>query len=86
MGIDPVAQGLVEHREPIDIIGEVKCWMRDLEEAWEKENDRQRNEVTREKAARVLEFDIAAPRSIVWEHFTLPGLRPKWRGADAFSI
>ena len=82
MGIDPVVQGLVEHRESIDIIGEVKCWVRDLAEAWEKENDRQRNEVTRDKAASVLEFDIAAPRPTVWEHFTLPGLRPKWRGAD----
>jgi hypothetical protein len=71
-----------EHRESIDIIGEVKCWVRDLEEAWEKENDRQRNEVTRDKAASVVEFDIAAPRPTVWEHFTLPGLRPKWRGAD----
>ena len=82
MGIDPVVQCLVEHRESIDIIGEVKCWVRDLEEAWEKENDRQRNEVTRDKAASVVEFDIAAPRPTVWEHFTLPGLRPKWRGAD----
>ena len=82
MGIDPVVQGLVEHRESIDIIGEVKCWVRDLEEASEKENDRQRNEVTRDKAASVLEFDIAAPRPTMWEHFTLPGLRPKWRGAD----
>jgi hypothetical protein len=30
----------------------------------------------------VIEFDIAAPRPTVWEPFTLPGLRPKWRGAD----
>ena len=48
MGIDPAAQGLVEHRESIDIIGDVTCWVRDLEEAWEQENDRQRNEVTRD--------------------------------------
>ena len=82
MGIDPLAQGLVEHRESIDIIGDVKCWVRDLEEAWEEENDRQRNEVTRDDAAAVIEFDIAAPRPTVWEHFTQPGLRPKWRGAD----
>jgi uncharacterized protein YndB with AHSA1/START domain len=82
MGIDPIAQGLIEHRESIDIIGEVKCWVRDLEEAWERENDRQRNEVTRDGAASVIEFDIAAPRPTVWEHFTLPGHRPKWRGAD----
>jgi uncharacterized protein YndB with AHSA1/START domain len=82
MGIDPIAQGLIEHRESIDIIGDVKCWARDLEEAWAQENDRQRNEVTRDKAAMVIEFDIAAPRPTVWEYFTQPGLRPKWRAAD----
>ncbi|MFS8084090.1 MAG: DUF2652 domain-containing protein [Acidobacteriota bacterium] len=82
MGIDPAAQGLVEHRESIDIIGEVKCWVRDLEVAWQKENDRQRNEVTHDKAVMVIEFDIAAPRPTVWEYFTLPGQRPKWRAAD----
>src|SRR5213596_1010242 len=29
MGIDPFAQGLVLHGESIDIIGDVKCWVRD---------------------------------------------------------
>ncbi len=33
MGMDPVAQGLVEHREAIDIIGDVTLWLRDLDEA-----------------------------------------------------
>ncbi|HJS31808.1 MAG TPA: DUF2652 domain-containing protein, partial [Alphaproteobacteria bacterium] len=83
MNIDPLAQGLVEHLEPIDNIGEVKCWLRDLEESWTRENDRQRNEVTRDKSISVIEFDIAAPRPSVWEYFTLPSLRPKWRGADS---
>ncbi len=82
MNIDPLAQGLVEHQESIDIIGEVKCWVRDLEEVWAQENDRQRNEVTHDKAISVIEFDIAARRPTVWEYFTQPGLRPKWRGAD----
>ena len=50
MNIDPLAQGLAEHQESIDIIGEVKCWVRDLEEAWAQENDRQRNEVTHDKS------------------------------------
>src|ERR1700681_1819007 len=82
MGIDPVAQGLVEHRESIDIIGEVTCWVRDLHEVWEKEIERGRNEVTRDEAAMAIEFDIAAPRPMVWEYFTMPDLRPKWRGSD----
>ena len=82
MGIDPVAQGFVQHQETIDVIGDVTCWVRDLEEAWQKENERERNEVTRDTAAMVIEFDIAAPRPLVWEYFTVPDQRPKWRGAD----
>lgn len=82
MDIDPASQDLIEHQETIDIIGDVKCWVRDLEEAWHKETGRVRNEVTRDKAAMVIEFDISAPRQTVWEYFTLPGQRPKWRGAD----
>jgi uncharacterized protein YndB with AHSA1/START domain len=83
MGIDPQAQGLVEHHERIDIIGDVKLWLRDLEEAWEKENERRRTEVTRDNSYSTFEFDIAAPRPTVWEHVTVPGHRPKWQGSDA---
>jgi uncharacterized protein YndB with AHSA1/START domain len=82
MGIDPGAQGLVEHQESIDVIGDVTCWVRDLHQAWQAENDRQQHEISREAAALVLEFDIAAPRQTVWEYWTAPGQRPKWRAAD----
>lgn len=80
---DLAAQGLVGHEESIDIIGDVPCWVRNLEEAWEKEKERVRNEVTREDAMAVIEFEMAAPRQLIWEYFTLPGQRPKWRAADA---
>ncbi len=82
MGIDPLAQGLIEHKETIDIIGDVTCRLRDLEAAWQQENHRQHHEVRRAKAAMVIEWDIAAPRPTVWEYFTSPALRPKWRAAD----
>src|SRR5471030_1100206 len=50
MGMDPAAQGLNGHRESIDIIGEVTCWGRDLEAAWQQEKDRKMNQVTRKAA------------------------------------
>ena len=83
MDIDPVAQGLVEHREAIDIIGDVKLWLRDLDEAWRRENERTHVEVTRADAYVTWDFDIAASRQILWEHFTVPGQRQKWWPADA---
>ena len=83
MGMNPAAQGLVEHCEAIDIIGDVKLWVRDLEDAWKKENERTHVEVTRADAYVTWDFDIAAPRQRVWEHFTVPGQRQKWWPADA---
>lgn len=82
MGIDPVAQGLIEHHETIDIIGEVKLWLADLDAAWRKENERTRREVTGPEAYLTLAFDFAAPRQTVWEYFTVPGLWQTWWPAD----
>jgi uncharacterized protein YndB with AHSA1/START domain len=56
--------------------------VRDLEAAWNDEKDRRRNLVTRSNSTQVIEFDIDAPRPKVWEYFTQPGQRPKWRAAD----
>ena len=85
MGIDPGAQGLIAHRETIDILGDVNCWVRDLEDAWTEENAATRFEVTREDAYVIFEFDIAAPRQKVWEYFTVPGQRQKWWLTDESS-
>ena len=59
--IDPASQGLVAHEETIDVIGQLTCWVRDLEGAWNEEKDRRRHLVTRKQAAHVIEFDIARP-------------------------
>jgi uncharacterized protein YndB with AHSA1/START domain len=83
MGIDPVAHGLIEHRETVDILGDVKVWLRDLEEAWSGANAATRFEVTREDAYAIFDFDIAAPRQMVWEYITVPGQREKWWPTDA---
>ncbi|MFO1151198.1 MAG: DUF2652 domain-containing protein [Alsobacter sp.] len=82
LGIDARAQGLVEDREEIDIIGTVTCWVRDLEHVWRDENDRRVHEISSESAAYRLAFDFDAPLRIVWDHFLMPSLRPRWRAAD----
>jgi uncharacterized protein YndB with AHSA1/START domain/class 3 adenylate cyclase len=82
MEVDPASQPLIEHHETIDIIGDVQCWVGDLELAWEREKMRAHHQVGRDETAMPLEFDIEAPRQTVWEYFTLPELRPKWRASD----
>jgi uncharacterized protein YndB with AHSA1/START domain len=85
MGVDPLAHGLVEHRETIDIIGDVKLWLRDLDEAWRTENERADVEVAPADAHMIWAFDLAAPRHTAWEYFAVPAQRQKWWPADAIN-
>jgi hypothetical protein len=55
MGIDPRAQGLVEHAEAIEHIGETKCWVSDLEQAWTRESESAHTVVQRADAIGVLD-------------------------------
>jgi uncharacterized protein YndB with AHSA1/START domain len=83
MAIDPAAQGLFEHAEAIEHIGETKCWVSDLEQAWTRESDTKRIVVQRADAFGVIETDFAQPRQAVWELVTMPGNRPSWQGSDS---
>jgi uncharacterized protein YndB with AHSA1/START domain len=85
VGIDPAAQGLVEHTEPIEHLGETKCWVSDLEQAWSSENEARRSVVERADAIGVLEAGFPAPRAVVWDLVTRPENPPRWQGSDSVA-
>ena len=82
MGIDPAAQGLLEHAETIEHIGETKCWVSDLEEAWTREVETARSLVQRAGAYMLIERDFAAPRQALWDLVTSPQHHARWQRSD----
>ena len=82
LGIDPVGQGLKEHAEAIEHIGETKCWVSDLEEAWTREVETARTLVQRAGAFMVMERDFPAPRQAVWDLVTAPENHLRWQRSD----
>ena len=82
MGIDPAAQGLKEHAEAIEHIGETRCWMSDLEEAWTRETEAARHLVPRAGAYVLLEREFTAPRQAVWDLVTSPQHHARWQRSD----
>jgi uncharacterized protein YndB with AHSA1/START domain len=76
---DPVAGGLVEHREEFEGVGEIVGWVRDLEAAWTNELDRAQLVVSTDDAVRTYQATFAAPSQVVWEFVTSPNLRPLWQ-------
>ena len=85
MGLtDPLAAGMVEHRETFDGVGEIGSWVLDLHAAWTAALARSRIVIERKGALRVYETTLDAPPAIVWEYVTSPALRPKWQyGVEA---
>jgi hypothetical protein len=61
-GMKPQAQALAEHHETVEIIGDVRCWLRDLEAAWQAEQGRKRIEITAADAIASFAIDVDAPR------------------------
>ncbi len=78
MGADPVAMGLHEHHELLDVGGETTCWVRDLEAAWREEQDRKRIAVTDADAALTVVYEVPVPPAVAWEWVTSPIRRPVW--------
>jgi Protein of unknown function (DUF2652) len=77
-GIDPQAQGLTAHHETIDVIGDVRCWLRDLASAWQHEEECRRIEVSAADAIATFTIEVAAARPTTWEFLTTPGHRAMW--------
>ena len=82
MEIDPVAQGLRVHAEAIEHIGETKCWVSDLQEAWTRETETVRTLVPRAGAFVLMERDFAAPRRMMWDLVTSPQHHLRWQRSD----
>lgn len=82
MGIDPAAQGLRAHAEAIEHIGETKCWVSDLEQAWTREIETARTLVQRAQAFMIMERDFAAPRQEMWDLVTSPQHHLRWQRSD----
>ena len=82
LGVDPAAQGLSAHSEKIEHIGETKCWVSDLEDAWTRETGTARTLVSRAEALMIMERDFAAPRQVVWDLVTSPAHHNRWHRSD----
>lgn len=82
LAIDPAAQGLSEHIEEIEHIGQTKCWVSDLEQAWRREIDTVRSLVPRAEVFKLIERDFAAPRQVMWDLVTSPQHHARWQRSD----
>ena len=79
MGIEPAELRMREHAESYEHVGEVRCWVHDLDGRWQEEEQRSRVFVAPAEAMYSVQFETTAPPQLVWEFVTAPGRRVDWQ-------
>ena len=77
-GLDPTPLELREHRETYESLGEIRCWLHDLERAWRRERELRRVRVTDRDTMTSVEVELPVSPARAWSYLTDPLQRPKW--------
>jgi hypothetical protein len=81
-GLSPELLGFAPHVEGYDDVGEVRCFVAELEARYREERDRRRIAVTLDEAAVEVERFLPLPPPAAWELLTAPGKRLLWQVED----
>ena len=84
MGIDPVAEGMLEHVEQYEHYGAVNVYIHDLRAAWLIERERHRSVVTAENATAHAGVFVPIPSWVAWDYVS--NLEAKRLYYDLISI
>jgi hypothetical protein len=77
--LEPGVLGMRDHTETYDRIGDVACWVHDLDRRWREEEARARVFVTPAESILVVSVPTDVPPQITWEFITQPGRRMSWQ-------
>lgn len=77
--LDPQALGLREHVEHYEDVGEVRCWLENLDERWRREQERRRVYVAPGATSFELSLTVPVEREIAWDWVTSPARRALWQ-------
>jgi hypothetical protein len=85
--LEPGPLGMREITETYDRIGDVGCWVHDLDRRWQEEDSRQRVRVSDDEALVAVSMQTPAPPQVAWAFLTTPGRRMTWQaGLTEFTI
>lgn len=82
LAIDPGVLGLREHWEHDDELGEVRCWIEDLDRRWREEQERHRVFVLPSEAELEVTMSHPVPVAELWDWHTDPRKRMLWQAAE----
>jgi len=81
-----IFDSMAGHVETYPDVGEVKCYIQNLHDVWEKKKNEMRVMVTDEDALLISNFDYPVPPMILWEYITKPEYRAIMTGADHMDL
>jgi hypothetical protein len=79
LGLDPEALGVLPHLEHYDDVGDVPCWLENLDEHWREEEERRPVHVPSKDASFEYRFGLPVEPEVAWDWLTSPDRRALWQ-------
>lgn len=79
LGLDPAGLGMLEHRESYEDVGDVVCWLEDLDARWRLEQERRRDYVSATHAQWEVVRELPVAPAVAWDYLTSPQRRTLWQ-------
>lgn len=79
LDLDPDALGLSSHLERYDDVGDVDCWLKNLDESWREELERRRVYVPTQGASFEFRFKLPVEPEVAWDWLTSAERRELWQ-------
>ena len=73
-------QSMTPHSETYEHLGEVKGYVHNLAQVWERDRERRQVYVTPEQAWLAMEFDLPVPPALAWDYLNSPECMCEWCG------
>jgi hypothetical protein len=75
LGLEDMSAVLTPHTESYEHLGEIKCWLQDMQIVWQQRREAARLHIPANQVALKLETEINMRPELVWDYLILPEFR-----------
>jgi hypothetical protein len=86
LDVGDLVETMMEHHEVYDYLGDVKTWIQDMHQVWERKHSAAAASFPPGRPWTRLEIDFHMPPERVWDYLNLPEFRKTLSGSDRIEI
>jgi hypothetical protein len=86
LGLESMCEMMIPHSEVYEHIKEVKVWVQDMHDVWERKRDANQISIPENQIAMESQVEFEVPLEVLWDYINKPEFRNTMNGSDRYEI